>query len=110
MPLTLTTNPDIISNLEIHPEMSDHSAVSYAVDFIRQKTGEKTDRYVYQYKKGNIRGVKRDMGNSMICSSLKTQTAALLMITGTFSKQPSDNPSTGTFPRRRLLLDGTFLG
>ena len=58
--LTLTTNPDIISNLEIHPGISDHCAVSYDVDlsFKRQK---KPYRYVYRYRKGNIEGVKSDL-------------------------------------------------
>ena len=58
--LTLTTNPDIISNLEIHPGMSDHCAVSCEVD-LSIKRQKKPDRYVYRYKKGNIDGVKNDM-------------------------------------------------
>ena len=58
--LTLTTNPDIISYLEIHPGMSDHCVVSYDVD-LSVKRQKKPDRYVYQYRKGNIEGVKSDL-------------------------------------------------
>ena len=72
--LTLTTNPDIISGMEILPGMSDHCAVLFdtnadiisgmkilpglsdhcAVLFdvnVTAKRQRKPDRYVYQYKK-----------------------------------------------------------
>ena len=58
--LILTTNPDIISNLEIHPGMSDHCAVTCDVN-LSVKRQKKPDCYVYQYKKGDIEGVKKDM-------------------------------------------------
>ena len=49
--LTLKTNLVIISSLEIHPGMRDHCAVSYDLD-LSVKRQKKTDKYVYQYKKG----------------------------------------------------------
>ena len=59
--LTLTTNPDLISDLEIQPGMSDHCAVTYTVN-LAVKRQKKPDRYVYQYRKGDLEGVKRDLG------------------------------------------------
>ena len=59
--LTLTTNPDLISNLDTHPGMSDHCAITYDVK-LTVKWQRKMDRFVYQYKKGNTEAVKSDMG------------------------------------------------
>ena len=58
--LVLSTNPDIIYDLEIHPGMSDHNAITYQVN-LSVKRQKKPDRYVYQYKKGNIENIKKDM-------------------------------------------------
>jgi hypothetical protein len=58
--LVLSTNPDIIYDLETHPGMSDHNAITYQVN-LSVKRQKKPDRYVYQYKKGNIENVKKDM-------------------------------------------------
>ena len=55
--LTLPTNPD----LEIHPGISDHNAVTYTVN-LAVKQQKKPDRYVYQYRNGDLEGVKRDLG------------------------------------------------
>ena len=59
--LTLITNPDLISDLEIQPGMIDHCAVTYNVN-LAVKRQRKPDRYVYQYRKGDLEGVKRDLG------------------------------------------------
>ena len=59
--LTLSTNPDLISDLEIQPGMIDHCAVTYNVN-LAVKRQKKPDRYVYQYRKGDLEGVKRDLG------------------------------------------------
>lgn len=58
--LVLSTNPDIIYDLEIHPGMNDHNAITYQVN-LSVKRQKKPDRYVYQYKKGNIENIKMDM-------------------------------------------------
>ena len=58
--LTLTTNPDLITDLEIHPGISDLCAVTYNVN-LTVKRQTKQDRYVYQYGKGDLEGVKRDL-------------------------------------------------
>ena len=58
--LVLSTNPDIIYDLEIYPGMNDHNAITYQVN-LSVKHQKKPDRYVYQYKKGNIKNIKRDM-------------------------------------------------
>jgi hypothetical protein len=44
------TNPDIISGMEILPGMSDHCTVLFDVN-VTAKRQRKPDRYVYQYKK-----------------------------------------------------------
>lgn len=62
--LVLSTNPDIIYDLEIHPGMSDHNAITYQVN-LSVKRQKKPDRYVYQYKKGNIENVKKGHGRSL---------------------------------------------
>ena len=59
--LALTNNPDLISDLEIQPGMSDHCAVTYNV-YLAVKRQKKPDRYVYQYRKRDLEGVKRDLG------------------------------------------------
>ena len=59
--LTLTTNPDLITDLDIHPGISDHNAVTYRVN-LSVKQRKKPDRYVFQYRKGDLEGVKRDIG------------------------------------------------
>ena len=59
--LTLTTNPDLIEDLDTHPGMSDHCAVTYRVN-VTVKRHKKPDRYVFQYRKGDLDGIKRDMG------------------------------------------------
>ena len=59
--LTLTTNPDLIMDMEIHQGISDHCAVKYNVN-LAVKRQKKPDRYVYQYRKGDLEGVKRDLG------------------------------------------------
>ena len=59
--LTLTTNPDLIRDLEIHPGISDHCAVTYNVN-LAVKRQKKPDRYVYQYRKGDLERVKHDLG------------------------------------------------
>ena len=59
--LALTTNPDLISDLDIHPGMSDHNAVTYRVN-LSVKRRKKPDRYVFQYRKGDLEGVKQDIG------------------------------------------------
>ena len=48
--LTMTTNPDLITDLETHPGISDHCAVTYNVN-LTVKRRKKPDRYVYQYGK-----------------------------------------------------------
>jgi hypothetical protein len=58
--LTLTTNTDIISGMEILPGMSNHCTVLFDVN-VTAKRQRKPDRYVYQYKKGDIGGVKDNM-------------------------------------------------
>ena len=68
--LVLSTNPDIIYDLEIHPGMSDHNAITYQVN-LSVKRQKKPDRYVYQYKKGNIENVKRDMED--LCTIFKSE-------------------------------------
>jgi transcriptional regulator with AAA-type ATPase domain len=40
--------------------MSDHNAITYQVN-LSVKRQKKPDRYVYQYKKGNIENIKKDM-------------------------------------------------
>jgi exonuclease III len=45
--LVLSTNPDIIYDLEIHPGMSDHNAITYQVN-LSVKRQKKPHRYVYQ--------------------------------------------------------------
>ena len=60
--LTLTTNPDLIEDLDTHPGMSDHCAVTYGVN-VAVKRHKKHDRYVFQYRKGELYGIKRDMGD-----------------------------------------------
>ena len=62
--LVLSTNPDIIYDLEIHPGMSDHNAITYQVN-LSVKRQKKPDRYVYQYKKGNIENVEKGHGRSL---------------------------------------------
>ena len=44
------TNPDIISAMEILPGISDHCTVLFDVN-VTAKRQRKPDRYVYQYKK-----------------------------------------------------------
>jgi hypothetical protein len=51
--LTLTTNPDIISCMEILPGMSDHCAERFDVN-VTAKGQRKPDRYVYKHKQGDI--------------------------------------------------------
>ena len=58
--LTLTPNPDLIEDLDTHPGMSDHCAVTYRVN-VTVKRHKKPDRYVFQYRKGDLDGIKRDM-------------------------------------------------
>jgi hypothetical protein len=67
--LVLSTNPDIIYDLEIHPGMSDHNAITYQVN-LSVKRQKKPDRYVYQYKKENIENIKKDMEDLSILSFL----------------------------------------
>ena len=59
--LTLPTNGDLITDLEIHPGISDHSAVTYNVN-LAVKQQKKPDRFVYKYRNGDLEGVKRDLG------------------------------------------------
>ncbi|MEW8547660.1 MAG: reverse transcriptase family protein [Candidatus Thiodiazotropha sp.] len=59
--LTLTTNPDLISDIEAHPGMSDHYAVTYKVN-LTVKRQKKPDCYIFQYRKSDLEGVKQDLG------------------------------------------------
>ena len=52
---------DLITDLETHPGISDHYAVTYNVN-LTVKQQKKPDRYVYQYRKGDLEGVKCDLG------------------------------------------------
>ena len=98
--LTLTSNPDIISNLETHPGMSEHCAVSYDVD-LSVKRQKKPDRYVYQYKKRDIEGVKRDMGEFQDTFLSEYPYSRSVDDNWNRLKQPLSNPWTGTSLRRR---------
>ena len=59
--LNLTTNLDLIEDLDTHPGLSDHCAVTYRVN-VTVKRHKKPDPYVFQYRKGDLDGIKRDMG------------------------------------------------
>ena len=58
--LTLTTSQDLITDLDTHPGMGDHNAVAYRVN-LSAKRCKKPDWYVFQYRKGDLEGVKRDI-------------------------------------------------
>ena len=59
--LILTTDPDLIAELDTHPGMSDRCAVAFKVN-VTAKRHKKLDRYVFQYRKGDLDGAKRDIG------------------------------------------------
>ena len=59
--LTLTTDPDLIAELDTHPGMSDRCAVAFKVN-VTVKRHKKLDRHVFLYRKGDFDGAKRDIG------------------------------------------------
>ena len=58
--LTLTTNTDLISNLDVIPGISDHQAVSFGIE-TQARRQKKPERHVYQYRKANTEGLLSDM-------------------------------------------------
>ncbi|CAC5363587.1 unnamed protein product [Mytilus coruscus] len=64
----MTTNPGLVSKIEVHPGLSDHQVVIANID-MKAKTSKKKPRLVYLFKKGHTNGLKeinRDkFGNRM---------------------------------------------
>ena len=79
--------------------MSEHCAVSYDVD-LSVKRQKKPDRYVYQYKKRDIEGVKRDMGEFQDTFLSEYPYSRSVDDNWNRLKQPLSNPWTGTSLRR----------
>ena len=58
--LVMTTNQDLVNDLQIEPGMSDHEIVIANINIGEQRQG-RPERTVYQYKKGNMDGIRMDM-------------------------------------------------
>ena len=103
--LTLTTNLNLISDLETHPGMSDCCVVTNNVNLtVKQK--KRPDRYVYQYRKGNLEGMKQDLGAIQGNSCLRNLWKDQLMTTEISSRILWSLPWKRTSHRRKLPPDG----
>jgi hypothetical protein len=58
--LVMTTNPDLVNDLQIELGMSDHEIVITNINIWAQRQ-HRPARTVYQYKKGNMDGMRMDM-------------------------------------------------
>ncbi|CAG2231580.1 unnamed protein product [Mytilus edulis] len=58
--LLMTTNPGLVSNIEVHPGMSDHQVVIANID-MKAKTSKKKPRLVHLFKKGDMNGLKENI-------------------------------------------------
>ena len=64
--LVCSTNPDLITNVQVYPGMSDHSLVITELN-MSTKLAKKKPRQIYMSKRGNMDGVKEDIKN--LCRS-----------------------------------------
>ena len=58
--LLMTTNPGLVSNIEVHPGMSDHQVVITNTD-MKAKTSKKKPRLVHLKKGGDMNGLKENI-------------------------------------------------
>jgi hypothetical protein len=58
--LVMTTNQDLVNDLQIEPGMSDHEIVIANINIGAQRQ-RRPERTVYQYKKGNMDDMRMDM-------------------------------------------------
>ena len=60
--LVCSINPDLITNLQVYPGMSDHGLVITELN-MKAKLAKKKPRQIYLFKRGNLDGVREDMEN-----------------------------------------------
>ncbi|CAC5406401.1 unnamed protein product [Mytilus coruscus] len=58
--LLMTTNPELVSKIEVHPGMSDYQVVIANID-MKAKTSKKKPRLVHLFKKGDMNGLKENI-------------------------------------------------
>ena len=61
--LVLSTNPDIIENVQVVPGISDHEAVTCQLVLPSEKPTARNLRKVYQYHRADIRGINEELNN-----------------------------------------------
>ena len=61
--LVLSTNPDIIENVQVVPGISDHEAITCQLVLPSKKPAATTLRKVYQYHRADIRSINEELSN-----------------------------------------------
>ena len=61
--LVLSTNPDIIENVQVVPGISDHEAITCQLVLPSEKPAATTLRKVYQYHRADVRSINEELSN-----------------------------------------------
>ena len=67
MDLVLSTHPDIISQVEVVPGISDHEPITFQLDQPLNRSPTSELQKVYQYHKVNIFEITEEMNNLTTC-------------------------------------------
>ncbi|KAK2194111.1 hypothetical protein NP493_2g07034 [Ridgeia piscesae] len=59
--LVFSTNPNLVSRIEVAPGMSDHLAVLTTLDVRPKQHSDKHSHTVYKYNSANFEGLRADM-------------------------------------------------
>ena len=58
--LVFTSNPDMVTNLEVQSGMSNHDAIIFDIN-LKPSLNRKQPRKVFIFKKGNMEAVRNDL-------------------------------------------------
>ena len=61
--LVLSTNPDIIENVQVVPGISDHGSITGQLVLPSEKPAATTLRKVYQYHRADARSINEELSN-----------------------------------------------
>ena len=59
--IVLTSEPDMISDIDVVPGISDHEAICFDINLQSSLPSDKLPHFVYLYHKGDLDNVKQDM-------------------------------------------------
>ena len=106
--LVCSTNPDLITNLQIYPGMSDHCLVITELN-MKAKLAKKKPRQIYLFKRGNLDGMREDMENLYRNSFQGSDdTMPVELMWDTFKENMVDSINKHPPPRKQHLKDSTY--